>query len=293
MPQGNWTCPVLRAGVAPLGQEGAVRGELLDPVVAGVRHVDVPLGVGGHRRWVLELGVAGAEGSPVHDRALAVCPESLDAGGLEVGEVDVSIGGGDAGRGVELAVLLAGDSLLAGAGAVLALEESVLDPESPGEEEVPERIESLDPAVVRVGDVDGAGNRGDALRAVELPLSRTGDPQARCCTYAAEAEPVAISATAIAVSAKGNDVEAPESRRSRLPPSPPSTKHRQHISRGRLAKRSLGAMPPRRSKHEEASPCRSRRSIPNRGIAPAGDAIRASRATDGFEKACTRIQVAT
>jgi hypothetical protein len=33
-------------------------------------------------------------------------------------------------------------------------------------------------------------------------------------------------------------------------------------------------MPPRRSKHEEASPCQSRRSIPNRGIAPAGDATR-------------------
>src|SRR4029078_464118 len=81
-----------RAGVAPLGEEGAVRRELLDPVVPGVGHVHVSCGVRGDCGGTLELRVARAESSPAHHGALTVRGESLDARGLEVRDIDISPG---------------------------------------------------------------------------------------------------------------------------------------------------------------------------------------------------------
>ena len=49
---------IARARRGPLGDEGAVAVELLDPVVADVGHIDAPVGAHGELRGMIELAFA-------------------------------------------------------------------------------------------------------------------------------------------------------------------------------------------------------------------------------------------
>src|SRR6266566_3302265 len=91
------------AETPPRGEEGAVRVELLDAVVA-IHDVDVPAPVGRHAGGVTELSVARA-GAPPRGEEGAARVELLDAVVVRIGDVDVPVPvGRHAQGGVELTV---------------------------------------------------------------------------------------------------------------------------------------------------------------------------------------------